>query len=522
MKQALYPKNPILIVDDEADFLNSTHTTLKRKGITNVELCDKSIDVMPRLKEKKYSLILLDIIMPDIRGNDLLPEIMENYVGIPVIMLTAWNDIETAFQCRKKGARDFLLKPIDTPQLLEKIRGVLGSTEPPRAANRRTNSHAADEERYPDYYSKEFNFVEEVKEIIQKSKEQLEPDQEPTLDVKTIFLADLVGATAAKDEFGHSKGMKRCHIHNIIAAETIKRFNGKVIKFMGDAVLAAFYSNLDAVVAALTFREALNELTLPVEEFKAPLETRIILTTGTVEEFNTESGYDIGGQVVDKAARLEKVASPGQILVEAGVIDNIRIMLERMSFIKLPTNIDISELHLKGFKDPVRVFEITTKDRPFGYPPSEEGQYFFDLVDAIAGSKSHVLLSTPTIETRKNRKDIGLLQDRLLEAQNQRGVDVRILCSGLDRSSLIAASEWEELELKVRFCESRLDAPIHLIDENIIIFGLKKQDASLPRNKYLKMTSHHANSLLATDFQLRWNESIPLASQMAKNCKGIN
>ncbi|MCX6583707.1 MAG: response regulator [Candidatus Aminicenantes bacterium] len=509
MKQALYPKNPILIVDDEVDFLNSIHTTLKRKGITNVELCDKSIDVMPRLKEKKYSLILLDIIMPDIRGNDLLPEIMENYVGIPVIMLTAWNDIETAFQCRKKGARDFLLKPIDTPQLLEKIRDVLGTTEPPQEGD-------------SDYSSKEFNFAEEVKEIIQKSKEQLELNQEPTFDVKTIFLADLVGATAAKDEFGHSKGMKRSHIHNIIAAETIKRFDGKVIKFMGDAVLAAFYFNLDAVVAALTFREALNALNLPGEEFKAPLKTRIILTTGTVEEFNTESGYDIGGQVVDKAARLEKVASPGQILVEAGVIENIRVMLERMPFIKLPPNIDISELQLKGFNDPVRVFEITTKDRPFGNPPSEEGQYFFDLIDAIAGSKSHVLLSTPTIETRKNRKDIGLLQDRLLEAQNQRGVDVRILCSGLDRSSLIAASEWEELGLTVQFCESRLDDPIHLIDENIIIFGLKKQDANLPRNKYLKMTSHHVNSLLAADFQLRWNESIPLASQMAKNCKGIN
>jgi len=501
MKQKLYPQNPILIVDDEVDFLNGLKAILESKGITNVECCKDSREVMPKLKEKKYSLIFLDILMPYLNGDELLPQIMENYLGFPVIMLTALNESTSAFKCVKMGARDYIVKPFDTPILLEKIHGIFNLTETPPDASQ--------------------PFIE-VQEIIQKSKEQLEPDQEPTLDVKTIFLADLVGATAAKDEFGHSKGMKRSHIHNIIATETIKRFNGKVIKFMGDAVLAAFYSNLDAVVAALTFREALNAMTLPGDEFKAPLETRIILTTGTVEEFNTESGYDIGGQVVDKAARLEKVASPGQILVEAGVIDNIRVMLERMSFIKLPANIDISELQLKGFKDPVRVFEITTKDRPFGNPPSEKGQYFFDLIDAIAGSKSHVLLSTPAVETRKNRKDIALLQDHLVKAKKERRVDVRILCSGLDRSSLIAASEWEELGLTVQFCESPLDDHIHLIDENIIIFGLKKQDASLPRNKYLKMTSHHVNSLLAADFQLRWKESISLASQMAKNCKGIN
>jgi two-component system nitrogen regulation response regulator GlnG len=108
MKKKLYPAYPVLVVDAEDDFLNSIQMTLKRKGITNVECCNKSTEVMTRLKEKKYSLILLDIIMPVIRGDELLPKIIENYLGIPVVMLTAVNDTEIAFQCVQKGARDYL------------------------------------------------------------------------------------------------------------------------------------------------------------------------------------------------------------------------------------------------------------------------------------------------------------------------------------------------------------------------------------------------------------------------------
>lgn len=516
MKKKLYPPYPVLVVDDEDDFLNSIQMTLKRKGITNVECCNKGAEVMPMLKEKKYSLILLDIIMPDIRGDDLLPKIIDNYLGIPVIMLTALNDTEIAFQCVQKGARDYLVKPVDSLQLLEKIRGVLDSTEQMQAAIRRTSSEAVKEKEDHDYYPKEFNFTEEVQKILQESTGKLESEQEVTLNVMTVFLADLVGATAAKQEYGHSKGMKRCYVHNLIAAETIKRFNGTVIKFMGDAVLAAFYSNFDAVIASLAFREALHTVNLPGEEFQVPLETRIVLTTGAVEEFNTDFGYDIGGQVVDKAARLEKVASPGQILVEAGVIDHIRLILERMTFVKIPGNIDISELQLNGLKDPVRVIEITTNNKPFGNPPSEEGQYIFSLIDAISNSKSRVLLSTPSMESTKNRKVLVLLQDRLLEAQNKRGVDVRILCSGCDPASLVAAAEFEKFGIKVRFCGETLEDAVNLIDKDVVIFGFKNQNPSSPGNKYLKMTSLHINSALASDFMVRWNESISPESQIGK------
>jgi class 3 adenylate cyclase len=362
---------------------------------------------------------------------------------------------------------------------------------------------------------KDLNLDQEVQKIIQKAKEKLESSREPNYKVKTIFIADLVGATAGKERFGHKKGMNRCHYHNTIAAETVKRFNGTVIKFIGDAVLAEFHDNLNAVMAAVVFRAALESLRLPGDEFQVPIETRVTLTNGAVEELDIESGYDIGGQVVDKAARLQELASTGQILAEVGVIDSIRLMLEQVPFLKIPGNTDTSEIKLKGLKEPVRVVEITTIDKPFGYPPSSPGHYISNLLDGVSHSNSRIWLWLRNMKSRSERQEMGLLQDRLVEAQ-KRGVKVCILHNGWDAESLRTAAEMEESGLKVRFCETYGDYSIHLLDRNVIIFGSKKQDTFFMKNEQRKMISYHVNSAIAADFQLRWTGSISSRLQMAK------
>ena len=127
MSRELYPKYPVLLVDNEADFLNSLKIKLKQNGINNIECCQDSLKVMPGLKEKKYSLILLDILMPGIKGNELLPKIVEEYPDIAVIMLTASPDNDYISECMKKGATDYLVKPFDDAQLIRMIRSTLNS-----------------------------------------------------------------------------------------------------------------------------------------------------------------------------------------------------------------------------------------------------------------------------------------------------------------------------------------------------------------------------------------------------------
>jgi DNA-binding NtrC family response regulator len=125
MNQALYPEYPILLVDDEKHYLNGLEFNLNARGLTHVECCEDSRQVMPLLREKKFSLILLDILMPHISGTTLLPKIVGNYPGIPVILLTAVSETETVVDCMKAGAFDYLVKPIEPKKLHKKVKQAL-------------------------------------------------------------------------------------------------------------------------------------------------------------------------------------------------------------------------------------------------------------------------------------------------------------------------------------------------------------------------------------------------------------
>jgi len=118
---------PVLIVDDRDDILNSLKVSLLRNGITEVETCQDSRQVMSLLEKKKFSLILLDIVMPHIRGDELLPRIVKEYPGIPVIMITAYPTVENAVGCIRKGAFDYVIKPFSTSKLIEKVWKALKS-----------------------------------------------------------------------------------------------------------------------------------------------------------------------------------------------------------------------------------------------------------------------------------------------------------------------------------------------------------------------------------------------------------
>lgn len=130
MNEGQYPEYPLLVVDDDKDFLESVSDTLELNGIDNISLCQKSNDVMPLLEKKKFSLILLDIAMPEKNGDEILLEITEKNPEIPVIMLTAQTNVETVVNCMKNGATDYINKPITDPyRLLNTIKRTLDLIE---------------------------------------------------------------------------------------------------------------------------------------------------------------------------------------------------------------------------------------------------------------------------------------------------------------------------------------------------------------------------------------------------------
>lgn len=124
MNQELYPKLPILFVDDNVEFLDATKANLRLEGL-NVKICSNSREVLTMLKNQNYSIIFLDLIMPGIRGEELLPKIIEKYSSIPVIVLTAIDEVKSAVDCMKMGAFDYLSKPIKVVNLKKMIDDAL-------------------------------------------------------------------------------------------------------------------------------------------------------------------------------------------------------------------------------------------------------------------------------------------------------------------------------------------------------------------------------------------------------------
>jgi DNA-binding NtrC family response regulator len=123
MNSSLYPHFGILLVDDEPAWLRSLSLTLERSaGITNISTCDDSRKVMEILSSQEVGLVLLDLTMPHLSGEDLLALIGEQHPEIAVIIISGMNQIESAVACIKLGAFDYFVKTVEEDRL---VSGVL-------------------------------------------------------------------------------------------------------------------------------------------------------------------------------------------------------------------------------------------------------------------------------------------------------------------------------------------------------------------------------------------------------------
>ncbi|WP_243372416.1 sigma-54 dependent transcriptional regulator [Geotalea sp. SG265] len=123
MTQQSYPPFAVLLVDDEPAWLRSVSITLERSaGISNIVTCQDSRKVMETLARGDIGLVLLDLTMPHVQGEELLSCIGEEYPEIATIIVSGMNQVETAVQCIKLGAFDYFVKTVEEDRL---VSGVL-------------------------------------------------------------------------------------------------------------------------------------------------------------------------------------------------------------------------------------------------------------------------------------------------------------------------------------------------------------------------------------------------------------
>jgi two-component system, NtrC family, nitrogen regulation response regulator GlnG len=116
---------PILLVDDEPQLLHSAGIALRSAGIPEIIAVDDSRAVMTVMTEREVAAVVLDLTMPHVTGQALLEHLTTAHPDVPVIVMTATNDVGTAVQCMQAGAVDYLVKPVDQSRLVSSVKNAM-------------------------------------------------------------------------------------------------------------------------------------------------------------------------------------------------------------------------------------------------------------------------------------------------------------------------------------------------------------------------------------------------------------
>ena len=113
----------ILVIDDERSIRNLMQEILEDEG-HSVDVAEDGAKGVEMADKEKYDVIFCDIKMPNLSGEEVLDTLHEKGIETPVIMISGHGDIDTAVSCIKKGAFDFLSKPLDLNRILITIKNA--------------------------------------------------------------------------------------------------------------------------------------------------------------------------------------------------------------------------------------------------------------------------------------------------------------------------------------------------------------------------------------------------------------
>jgi class 3 adenylate cyclase/CheY-like chemotaxis protein len=364
----------ILVVEDNEVHRTTLTKSLVREGhrVTTAADGRKGLDL---ILSESFDIILLDIVMPELDGFEVLARIKAdpNLRHIPVIMITAVDDIPSAVRCIEMGADDFLTKPFQIAVLRARISAGL------------TKKHLHDlEQRHVQEMAElnrrlEARVEEQMAELLRTGElkrflprqvaeglmaGQLAPNQGLERRKVTILFADMVGFTDLSDSLDPEELSDVLGEYLREMSAVLVSHGGTLDNYIGDGMMAMFGAPeraeeadqaWSAVQAAVDMRERAREVAARIRGrgIPADLQIRVGVNAGhcMVGVFGSDvlRAYKVVGFAVNIAARLQTEASPGTILcgyrTYAHVKDRVRAVQRE-------------PLTLKGAARPVEAWEI--------------------------------------------------------------------------------------------------------------------------------------------------------------------
>jgi len=334
---ALAVRGLVLVVDDDEDNRDVLSRRLLRDG-REVMLAEGGRHAMRMLQRYPFDLVLLDIMMPDMDGYEVLAEIKSDpkLKHLPVIMITAVDDIESVVRCVEMGADDYLLKPFNRVLLNARInvlleRKRLWDQDAQKAAELKQLLVEIEEQRHRSHSLLQNILPETVATELQNTGSV----QPMYFEDVTIAFADIVGFSLSAEEIPADELVHILHeyftafdrIMSLYALEKLKTI-GDCYMFAGGLPIRSSSNPVDCVLAALEMINAVEKL---AETSQVGWRLRIGVNTGPVIAGVVgirKFAFDIWGHTVNFGARIESVGRPNQVNLSAATYARVRDFFE--------------------------------------------------------------------------------------------------------------------------------------------------------------------------------------------------
>jgi adenylate cyclase len=360
----------ILVVDDNESNRDMLSRRLKHEGY-DVCMAENGQEALALLQTQSVDLVLLDVMMPEMDGYEVLVQLKANstWHDIPVIMISALDEIESVVRCIERGAEDYLPKPFD-PVLLrarigaclekkrlrdQEVRYLRELAEWNKNLEQRVQEQVTQLERLSRL--KRF-FSPQLAELIVAGGTE-DPLKTHRREITVVFL-DLRGFTAFAETAEPEEVMGVLREYHAEMGRLILDHEGTLERFTGDGMMIFFNDPVPlanpaerAIQMALTMRERVEQITVKWRKLGYELDFGVGIAQGyaTIGGIGFEGRWDYGaiGTVTNLASRLCGEAKPGQILVPQRLLGTVEDLVEVEP---------VGELLLKGFHRPITAYNV--------------------------------------------------------------------------------------------------------------------------------------------------------------------